>query len=40
MIVSDSTVAAERLGDLFKSPGKKGLYASKKMAKIVLRIQE
>ena len=36
MIVSDNTIQAENLGDLFKSLGKKGLNVSKKMAKNVL----
>ena len=36
MIVSDNTVKAEGLGNFFKNLGKKGLNASKKMAKIVL----
>ena len=33
MIVSDNTIQAEGLGDFFKNLGKKGLNASKKMAK-------
>ena len=36
MTVSDSTIKAEGLGDLFKNLGKKGLNVSKKMAKNVL----
>ena len=36
MIVSDNTIQAEGLGDFFKNLGKKGLNASKKMAKNVL----
>ena len=36
MTVSDNTIEAEGLGDLFKNLGKKGLNASKKMAKNVL----
>ena len=36
MIVSDSTIRAEGLGDFFKNLGKKGLNVSKKMAKNVL----
>ena len=36
MIVSDNTIEAEGLGDFFKNLGKKGLNASKKMAKDVL----
>ena len=37
MIVSDSTIQAEVLGDFFKNLGKKGLNVSKKMAKNVLK---
>ena len=36
MIVSDNVIQAEGLGDFFKNLGKKGLNASKKMAKNVL----
>ena len=36
MIVSDNVIQAEGLGDFFKNLGKKGLSASKKMAKNVL----
>ena len=36
MIVSDNVIQAESLGDFFKNLGKKGLNASKKMAKNVL----
>ena len=36
MTVGDDTIKAEGLGDFFKNLGKKGLNASKKMAKIVL----
>ena len=36
MIVSDNTIQAEGLGDFFKNLGKKGLNASKKMAKNVI----
>ena len=36
MIVSDNVIQAEGLGDFFKNLGKKGLKASKKMAKNVL----
>ena len=36
MIVSDNVIQAEELGDFFKNLGKKGLNASKKMAKNVL----
>ena len=36
MIVSDNVIQAEGLGDFFKNLGKKGLNASKKMAKKVL----
>ena len=36
MIVSDNTIEAEGLGDLFKNLGKKGLNVSKKTAKNVL----
>ena len=36
MIVNDNTMEAERLGDFFEKLGKKGLYASKAMAKNVL----
>ena len=36
MTVSDNTLKAESLGDLFKNLGKKGLNVSKKMAKNVL----
>ena len=36
MIVSDNVIQAEGLGDFFKNLGKKGLHASKKMAKNVL----
>ena len=36
MIVSDSVIEAEGLGDFFKNLGKKGLSISKKMAKNVL----
>ena len=36
MIVSDNVIQAEGLGDFFKDLGKKGLNASKKMAKNVL----
>ena len=39
MIVSDNVIQAEGLGEFFKSLGKKGLNVSKKMAKIVLKIQ-
>ena len=39
MIVSDNTIQAEGLGDFFKNLGKKGLNASKKMAKNVLSNQ-
>ena len=37
MIVSDSVIQAEGLGDFFKNLGKKGLNVSKKMAKNVLK---
>ena len=37
MTVSDNTIKAEGLGDFFKNLGKKGLNASKKMAKNVLK---
>ena len=37
MTVSDNTVEAEGFGDVFKNLGKKGLNASKRIAKIVLR---
>ena len=37
MIVSDNTIKAEGLGDFFKNLGKKGLNASKKMAKNELK---
>ena len=33
LIVRDNTVAAESLGDFFKSLGKKGLNGSKKIAR-------
>ena len=36
MIISDNVIQAEGLGDFFKNLGKKGLNASKKMAKNVL----
>ena len=36
MTVSDDTIKAEGLGDLFKNLGKKGLNVSKKMARNVL----
>ena len=36
MIVSDNVIQAKSLGDFFKNLGKKGLNASKKMAKNVL----
>ena len=36
MTVSDNTIKAEGLGDFFKNLGKRGLDASKKMAKNVL----
>ena len=36
MTVSDDTIKAEGLGDFFENLGKKGLNASKKMAKNVL----
>ena len=36
MIVSDNVIQAEGLGNFFKNLGKKGLNASKKMAKNVL----
>ena len=36
IIVSDNVIQAEGLGDFFKNLGKKGLNASKKMAKNVL----
>ena len=36
MTVSDNTIQAKGLGDLFKNLGKKGLNASKKMAKNVI----
>ena len=36
MIVSDNVIQAEGLGDFFKNLGKKGLNASKKIAKNVL----
>ena len=36
MIVSNNVIQAEGLADFFKSLGKKGFYASKKMAKNVL----
>ena len=36
MIVSDNVIQAEGLGDFFKNLGKKGINASKKMAKNVL----
>ena len=35
MIVSDNTIQAEGLGDVFKNLGKKGINVSKKMAKNV-----
>ena len=38
MIVSDYTIQAERLGDFFENPSKKGLNVSKKMSKNVLSI--
>ena len=37
MTVTDKTIKAESLGDLFKNLGKMGLNVSKKMAKIVLK---
>ena len=37
MTVIDSTIAAESSGDFFNSRGRKGLNASKKMAKVVLK---
>ena len=37
MTVSDNTIKAEGLGDFFKDLGNKGLNASKKMAKNVLK---
>ena len=37
MTISDNTIAAENLGDFFKSLGEKGFIASKKMAKNVLK---
>ena len=37
MIVSDSNIQAEGLGDFFKNLGTKGLNVSKKMAKNVLK---
>ena len=37
MTVSDNTVVAEGLCDFFKNLGKKGLNASKKLARKVLR---
>ena len=36
MVVSDNTIKAEGLGDIFKNLGKKGLNVSKKMAKNVI----
>ena len=36
MTVSDNTIKAEGLGNFFKNLGKKGLNASKKMAKNVV----
>ena len=35
MTISDNTILAENLGDLFRSLGKKGYNASKKLAKNV-----
>ena len=37
IIVSDNTIQAEDLGDIFKNLGKKTLNVSKKIAKIVLK---
>ena len=37
MIVSDNTIQAEGLGELFKNLGKEGLNVSKNMAKNVLK---
>ena len=37
MAVGDNTIKAEGLGDFFKNFGKKGLNASKKLAKSVLK---
>ena len=38
MTVSDNTIAAGNLGDVFKSLGKKGAFVSEKMAKNVSKI--
>ena len=37
MNANDNTIAAERLGEIFKSHGKKDLNASRKIAKNVLK---
>ena len=37
MTVSDNTIPAEGLGDLFKNLGKRGLNVLKQMAKKVLK---
>ena len=36
MIISDSTIKIEGLGDFFENLGKKGIYVSKEMAENVL----
>ena len=40
MIVSNNTILAERLSDVFKNLGKKGLNVSRKMTKIISKISE
>ena len=40
MIVGDKTIQAEGLGDFFKKLGKKGLNASRTMAKMYSRAQD